>query len=269
MSPNKEPRRKPRSMDAWAKTSTASGGALTHTALRRSKILPLLLVSLLLGLPGRPALLDNINAPRGRFAELHSCEVFAGSCVVNSEVNQAGNYALRVWQFDQGSFNGVPMNGLTVALLEKSDENLADKGNALDAVAYLPPGLSAAQRSALLGWARQNTAAKLDDAHIKIAPLQIDFANQQVSFSAGKEVIFAGGVPEVCSVGGCGEMLWYEPRVAYSSFAVDQLGQSSIVEPLLGLRWMDHGRKTLFVGRFGDPEITVPGLCGAPKTASL
>jgi hypothetical protein len=222
-------------------------------------------VSLLLGLPAWAASLDNLNAPRGRFAELHSCELFAGSCVVNSEVNQPGNYALRVWQFDQGSFNGVPLRGLTVALLEKSDENLADKGSASDAVAYLPPGLSPAQRSALLAWARQNTAAKLDDAHVKIAPLQTEFADQQVSFSAGKEITFAGGVTEVCNVGGCGEMLWYEPRVAYSSFVVDQLGQSSIVEPLLGLRWMDHGRKTLFVGRFGDPEVVIPGLCGAPS----
>jgi hypothetical protein len=189
--------------------------------------------------------------------------------VVNSEVNQAGNYALRVWQFDQGSLNGVSLRGLTVALLEKSDENLADRGNASDAVAYLPPGLSSAQRAALLSWARQGTAAKLDDAHVKIAPLQVDFADQQVRFSAGTEMTFAGGVPEACPVGSCGEMLWYQPRVASSSFVVDQLGQSNIVEPLLALRWEDHGRRTLFVGRFGDPEVTIPGLCGAPKTASL
>ena len=106
------------------------------------KILPLLLVSLIPVLPARAASPDNSIPPRGRFAELHSCEVFAGPCVVNSEVNQAGNYALRVWQFDQGSLGNVPLRGLTVALLEKSDENLADKGSASDAVAYLPPGLS-------------------------------------------------------------------------------------------------------------------------------
>jgi len=212
---------------------------------------------------------DNTNVPRGRFAELHSCEVFAGPCVVNSEVNQAGNYALRVWQFEQGSLNGVPLRGLTVALLEKSDANLADSGSASDAVAYLPPGLSPAQRSALLSWTRQRTAAKLDDAHVKIAPLQMEFAAQQVRFSAGTDMTFVGGIPEACTVGGCGEMLWYQPRVASSSFVVDQLGQSRIVEPLLSLRWIDHGRRTLFVGRFGDPEVTIPGVCGAPKTASL
>lgn len=227
-------------------------------------------MSLLPALPARPASPDDGNAPRGRFAELHSCEVYAGPCVINSEVDQAQNYALRVWQFDAGSLRGVPLRGLTVALLEKSDKNLADSTKpASDAVAYLPPGLSPAQRTALLSWARQNTAARLDDAHIKITPLQMEFADTEVSFSAGKEMTFAGGAPTPCALGSCGEVFWYQPRGAASSFVVDQLGQSRIVEPLLSLRWMDHGRRTLFVGRFGDPEVTIPALCGAPKTASL
>lgn len=225
-------------------------------------------MSLLPILPAWAASPDN-SLPRGRFAELHSCEVFAGPCVVNSEVNQAGNYALRIWQFDAGSFGNVSLCGLTVALLEKSNENLADKGSASDAVAYLPPGLSPAQRTALLSWARRSTATRLDDAHVKVAPLQMEFTGQQVRFSAGTEMTFAGSVPEACNLGGCGEMLWYQPRVEASSFVVDQLDQSRIYEPLLSLRWLDHGRKTLFVGRFGDPEVAIPGLCGAPKTASL
>jgi hypothetical protein len=209
-------------------------------------------------------------SPRGSLLELHSCELFAGSCVVSSEANVAGNYVLRVWQFDHGALQGVPLQGLTVALLEKGDQNLAVPENAPQAaIAYLPPGLSAAQRAALLGWARLNTTVKLDDAHVKIAPLQARFGKGQVSFSAGPDLAFSGGAPVVCNVGGCGEMLWYEPRGSASSFTVDELGQSRIVEPLLQLQWMDHGRRTLFVGRFGDPAASVPALCGAPQTASL
>jgi hypothetical protein len=215
--------------------------------------------------------LPDLDPPRGHFAELHSCELFAGPCVVNSEVNQAGNYQLRVWQFDAGLMGDVSLQGLTVALLEKSaeDQNLAERGRASDAVAYLPPGLTPAQRAALLAWARLNTAARLDDAHVKIAPIAMAIAGQQVKFSAGTEMTFAGDIPTPCPPGGCGEFLWYQPRVAASSFVVDQLGQSNIVEPLLGLHWMDHGRKTLFVGRFGYPAVNIPGLCGAPQTASL
>jgi hypothetical protein len=217
-------------------------------------------------LPAAASAVD-LNPPRGQFVELHSCEVLAGPCVVNSEVNQAGNYQLRVWQFNAGALANASLEGLTVALLEKSseDQNLADRGAASDAVAYLPPGLTAAQRSALLAWAQLNTAAKLDAAHVKIAPVGMAIVGQQVTFSAGTALTFGGDTPTPCPPGTCGELLWYQPRTPASSFVVDQVGQSNITEPLLGLHWMDHGRKTIFLGRFGYPEATIPGLCGAPE----
>ena len=208
--------------------------------------------------------------PRGNLLELHSCELFAGPCVVSSEADVAGNYVLRVWQFDSGKQAGVPLEGLTVALLEKGPKNLAVTENpAQAAVAYLPPGLSTAQRAVLTAWARQNTAARLDAADVRIAPLEVRTDGKQVSFAAGNGIAFSGGVPAVCEVGGCGEALWYQPRSAASSFVVDQLTCSRIVEPALALKWMDHGRRTLFVGRFGDPEPVIPAICGEARTASL
>lgn len=202
--------------------------------------------------------------------ELHSCELFAGSCIVSSEVGLPNHYALRVWQFDSGQFNGVAMKGLTVALLEKSDVNLADASlPARAALAYVPEGISAEQKTALAAWARANTTVKLSNTDIKSISLQAQITQEKVTFSAGKDMVFNGGTPAACSVGGCGEMLWYQPRSETSSFVVDQLGESRIVEPQLALRWMDHGRRTLFVGLFGYPDAPVPALCGAAKTASL
>ncbi len=217
-----------------------------------------------------PAATGESGPPRGRFAELHSCELFAGGCVVSSEADVEGNYLLRVWQFDEGNFHGAPLRGLTVALLEKGGDNLAVAATrADDAVVYLPPGLSATQKSALLDWTREQTAAKIDDSRVRTAAQQAEIGPDNVRFSAGNDIAFTGAPPVNCDVGGCGEMLWYEPRSAASSFVVDQLGQSRIVEPLLSLKWMDHGRRTLFVGRFGDPETSPAPLCGAAQTASL
>jgi hypothetical protein len=157
-----------------------------------------------------------------------------------------------------------------MALLEKGDENLAVTSNpASDAVVYLPPGLSSAQKSALLAWAEKQTTAKIDDSHIRITSQQTEIGSDSVRFSAGNDIALTGAPPVACDVGGCGEMLWYEPRSTASSFAVDQLGESHVIEPLLSLKWMDHGRRTLFVGRFGDPVINAPRLCGAAQTASL
>ncbi len=235
-----------------------------------TKILPVLLLILLTGLPAWSASPADWNAPRGRVAELHSCELFAGSCVVSSEVGMANHYALRVWQFEGGQSGGVALKGLTVALLEKSDVNLADASlPARSAVAYLPEGISSEQKAVLTAWARANTTVKLGDADIKSSPLQAQIAQEKVTFSAGKDIVFNGGTPAPCPVGGCGEMLWYQPRSATSTFVVDEVGQSRIIEPQLALRWMDHGRRTLFVGLFGYPDRPVPALCGAAKTAAL
>jgi hypothetical protein len=217
----------------------------------------------------RGAVVD-VSIPRGNLLELHSCELFAGSCVVSSEAETSGNYVLRVWQFDSGSVAGVSLRGLSIALLEKGDQNLAVPENGAEsAVAYVPEGISPAQRCALVAWVARNTQARLDATHIKTAPLSTHFDADRISFSAGREIAFSGGTPTVCNVGGCGEMLWYEPRSAVSSYVVDQLTRSSIVEPVLGVKWMDHGRRTLFVGRFGDPEPSSPAICGPGATAAL
>jgi hypothetical protein len=218
-----------------------------------------------------PALAAQVdpNTPRGRFVELHSCELFAGSCIVSAEANVTGNYVLRAWQFDHGAIAGVPLQGLSVALLESGEQNLAVPENAAtSAVVYLPPSLTPAQRAALLAWAGQNTRAKLTGT--RVIPLQMAFSGDRVTFSAGHDIAFDADRPPPCdNLASCGEMLWYQPRVAATSFVVDQLDRSRIVEPLLTLTWMDHGRRTLFAGRFGDPEPSVPAICGAPQTASL
>ncbi len=218
-----------------------------------------------------PALAAHVdpNTPRGRFVELHSCELFAGSCVVSAEANVTGNYVLRAWQFEDGAIAGVPLRGLSVALLESGDQNLAVPENAASsAVVYLPPSLTPEQRAVLLTWAGQNTRATL--VGTRVIPLQIAFTGDRVSFSAGRDIAFVADAPPPCTtLASCGEMLWYEPRGAATSFVVDQLDRSRIVEPLLTLTWMDHGRRTLFAGRFGDPEPVIPAICGAPRTASL
>ena len=44
------------------------------------------------------------SASRGSMLELHSCELYAGGCVVSSEVTQRGRYMLRAWSFSEGRF---------------------------------------------------------------------------------------------------------------------------------------------------------------------
>lgn len=206
------------------------------------------------------------GVPRGEVAELHSCELYAGGCVVSAEATIAGHYVLRVWQFDSGTFQGTDLRGLHLALLETGSQNLADKSVAAErAVAYVPQNVAPPQRSALIAWARRNTAAHLTDSDVKSAPIQMQVNGSDVSVSLGPDAAFSATAAPVCGLSSCGESLWYVPRSEMSAFTVDQLTRSRLVEPSLALHWQDHGRRTLFLGRFGDPVPSNPtGLCGAP-----
>src|SRR5262245_65511741 len=93
------------------------------------------------------------DQPRGSLMEVHSCELYAGGCVVSSEATLGGRYMLRAWNFTGGSFAGTDLAGLQVALLESSPDNLAaSKSTADRAIAYLPQNATASQRKALMAW---------------------------------------------------------------------------------------------------------------------
>jgi hypothetical protein len=224
------------------------------------RLLPVLLAALLFPLEACA------GEPRGQVAELHSCELYAGGCIVSAEATMGGRYVLRAWHFESGQFAGVDLAGLSLALLETGSDNLADRRiNADRAIAYVPQSATPAQRQALAAFAQAGTAAQLAPSDIHAVPVAMTIAGDNIKVELGRGIAFSGTGAPACGLASCGEMLWYEPRSAMSSFTVDQLTRSSIVEAALALRWQDHGRRTLFLGRFGDPEVTNPsGLCGAP-----
>src|SRR5260370_23793401 len=80
-----------------------------------------------------------VETPRGNLLALHSCELFAGGCVVSSQATLDGRYMLRAWDFTAGNFAGVELTGLQLAVLQSSSQNLAAEDAAPDqTVVYLP-----------------------------------------------------------------------------------------------------------------------------------
>jgi hypothetical protein len=210
------------------------------------------------------------DTPRGSVLELHSCEVYAGPCVVSSESPQEGRYMARAWDFTGGSFNGTDFNGLQIAVLQSSPDNLADADSKSgEAVVYLPESATQAQRDALLSWLK----ASQPDFHpakiqTRIAPLQFTKSDQGYSFSAGNFVSVKTASLDACGMGNCGESLWYEPRAKTSVFTVVLNNGSKVSEPLLKLRWDASGNRDIFLARFGDTipaknlYVSLGELCG-------
>src|SRR5260370_42373472 len=51
---------------------------------------------------------------RGEYIEARSADVYTGPCFANAEVGLTGDLAVMGWKIDQGSFQGVNLDGLSV-----------------------------------------------------------------------------------------------------------------------------------------------------------
>jgi hypothetical protein len=191
--------------------------------------------------------------------ELHSCELYAGGCIVSSEATQGGRYMLRAWHFSDGSFQGAELAGLNLVVLQASSDNLATpEANPGSAIVYLPADCSPNQRQALLAWLKSSQADlhSVPSLQTRNVPVQFSKTEGGYSVSAGEFVSVKTASLESCKTGACGEALWYTPRTQTSVFTVVVDRSSKVQEPLLKLTWNDAGRKTVFLGKFGDDSLS-------------
>src|SRR4030088_3826913 len=63
---------------------------------------------------------------RGDYIETRSADVYTGQCFANGEVNLVGNEAIVAWHVEDGSWDGVPLDGLTVAAAVRAKATLGD-----------------------------------------------------------------------------------------------------------------------------------------------
>src|SRR5437016_3606461 len=99
----------------------------------------------------------------GQYIESRTADVYTGPCFANSEVNLTGQEAVLAWHVDKGTWENVPLDGLSVAAVVRASATLGDAfSNPLPAKAVLivDQRASAAQREALVGFA-QAQAGKL------------------------------------------------------------------------------------------------------------
>ena len=92
----------------------------------------------------------------GEYVEARTAEVFAGGCIMNSEAETMGRQAIMAWKITSGSFEGVALDGLTVAAAVAGDRNLGmremggEEPTAVKAIITVDPRATPAQRDALV-----------------------------------------------------------------------------------------------------------------------
>src|SRR5882724_8608624 len=95
---------------------------------------------------------------RGDYVETRSADVYTGSCFANGEVNLVGNEAILAWHVQSGTWDGVQLDGLTVAAAVRARATLGDpyaNPYPAQAVLIVDEQSNPKQRAALVAFAKQ------------------------------------------------------------------------------------------------------------------
>src|SRR6266853_5262998 len=94
---------------------------------------------------------------RGDYLETRSADVYTGQWFSNGEVNLVGKEAILAWHVQSGSWNGVSLQGLTVAAAVRANGTLGDPYEdpyPSKAVLLVDDQASAQQQAALVHFAK-------------------------------------------------------------------------------------------------------------------
>src|SRR5712672_670165 len=95
---------------------------------------------------------------RGDYIETRSADVYTGQCFANGEVNLVGNEAIVAWHVESGSWDGIALDGLTVAAAVRAKATLGDPyadPYPAESVLLVDDQATTQQRTALVSFAHQ------------------------------------------------------------------------------------------------------------------
>jgi len=194
---------------------------------------------------------------RGDYIETRSADVYTGQCFANGEVNLTGEEAILAWHIQGGSWEGVPLEGLTVAAAVKARATLGDPyANPYPAkvVMIVDEQANPQQRTALIAFAHQMGGELLRNVEQVVpAPMELTVNPEHHGVALLRAGRFAtvqtralNDTDHLCG----NEVTFYPPltQVAHSMAAVAMT--DAYRGPGLGIDWESHGRRSAFVGTF-------------------
>ncbi len=194
---------------------------------------------------------------RGDYVETRSADVYTGQCFANGEVNLVGNEAILAWRVASGSWNGVTLDGLTVAAAVRAKGTLGDPYEnpyPASAVLIVDEQATPPQRAALVAFAQHMGGELLQNVERVIsAPMELAVSRDHHDVALLRAGDFAvvrtraiDGMDHICG----NETTFYPPltQLAHSMPAVAVT--DAYRGPGLGVDWELHGKRSAFVGTF-------------------
>jgi hypothetical protein len=221
------------------------------------KVRLLALIGCLALLSGGSSLAGSIS---GEYLETRNADVYTGHCVANSEVGLVGDQAIMAWHVSQGSWKGVPLDGLTVVGVTRANATLGDPfANPYPAKAVLIVDSRAndEQRRALQEFAQSRAQDLLKDiVRVDMAPIQMEIGEGEqhgcAKLSAGTlvniETRCIGGKDHLCG----NEALYYQPLTDLSHAMPVFTLNDEFRGTGLGVNWRINNKSSGFVGTFAQ-----------------
>jgi hypothetical protein len=194
---------------------------------------------------------------RGDYIETRSADVYTGQCFANGEVNLVGKEAILAWRVQSGSWDGVALDGLTIAAAVHAKATLGDPyGNPYPAQAVLLVDDQATpqQSAALVSFAKQMGGELLKNVDQTLAaPMEMIVNHDRHGVALLRAGQFAtvqtralGEKDHVCG----NEVTFYPPLTAVAHSMPAVAVTDAYRGPGLGESWDTHGRRSAFVGTF-------------------
>jgi hypothetical protein len=206
------------------------------------------------------ALAGGASSIIGDYVEIRSCDVYTGPCFANGEMGLTGEEAILTWSVNQGTWEGVALDGMKVIAVVRASATLGDTSHnpyPAKAAVILDQNADATQRQALLRFAKHMAGKLLDNiVDVEAATIETDVAVAScgqdgcASVKAGNLIDIQtrclGDKDHVCG----NEELYYPPltqienaRPAYTTVGIyDGDG--------LGVTFDDADRRSAYLGRF-------------------
>lgn len=195
----------------------------------------------------------------GEYLEARSCDVYTGPCFANAETDLAGKEAVMAWKVDEGTWNGVNLQGLTVAVVANSEKTMGDTGvfrmkaGKIRSVILVDEKANPAQQAALVDFAK-DSAKDFTQHVVEVVPVAMTLENDHL---AGKGLFAADKLAKIetraLSKTDCvctNEMVFYQPLTKVRDFSPAYTVTHSYTGAGLDNIWTNHSQRSSFLATF-------------------
>ncbi|MGA3028718.1 MAG: DUF1326 domain-containing protein [Bryobacteraceae bacterium] len=195
----------------------------------------------------------------GDYVEARTADVYTGPCFANAETGVTGDLAVMGWKIESGTWQGVPLDGLSVMGVVHASGTLGDSNEnvyPVKAVLIVDDRANPEQRLALMHFAQRMGGDLLADV-VRIEYQPIDFALAGGSIHSMRATMVAGAMArletrplddhdQICH----NEAVWYQPLTAVDHAMPAYTVAQRYMGPGLGEVWSSPGKRSAFVASF-------------------